>query len=153
MYRFGKPKIVLTLLCLFVYIAIAQEGLSFDATIKGQVLDTTPEQKPIPDVTVSIVGSDGSTYVVYTNDKGEYMRTGLPAGRYTISLSKDGYGDRVGQSIVVAASGELFQIYKMRKKDTILTFLKKIPLSWILFAGAVIVMIIVFILLFPRTSD
>ncbi len=153
MYRFGKPKIVLTLLCLFVYIAIAQEGLSFDATIKGQVLEATPEQIPIPDVIVSIVGSEDPTYVVYTNDKGEYTRTGLPAGRYTISLSKDGYGDRVGQSIVVAAGGEFFQIYKMRKKDTILTFLKKIPLSWILFAGAVIVMIIVFILLFPRTSD
>ena len=153
MYRFCIIGIILTLLCLFVDIAAAQEELRFQATIKGVVLEATPEQIPIPDVTVSIVHSDGKTYVVYTNDKGEYIRSGLPAGRYMISLKKNGYGDRVGKSIVVAAGGELFQSYKMRKKDNILTFLMKIPPSWILFAGAVIVMIIVFILLFPRMRD
>ncbi|MXV78899.1 carboxypeptidase regulatory-like domain-containing protein [Candidatus Poribacteria bacterium] len=148
MYRFGKPKIVLTLLFLFVAIAAAQEGLSFDATIKGQVLDTTPEQNPIPDVTVSIVGTDGETYVVYTNNKGEYIRTGLHAGRYTISYSKDGYGNRVGKTKLVAAGGEIFDRVKMRKKENILTFLMKNPFGWILFVGAAVVMIIVFILLF-----
>lgn len=153
MYRFYTTGIVLTLIYLFITIADAQENITIGATIKGEVLEATPEQIPIPDVIVSIVGSEDPTYVVYTNDKGEYTRTGLPAGRYTISLSKDGYIDRVGQSIVVAAGGEFFQIYKMRKKDTILTYFKKIPLSWILFAGAFIVIIIVFILLFPRTSD
>lgn len=153
MYRFYTTGIVLTLLCLFVDIAVAQEDLRFQATIKGEVLEATPEQKPIPGVLVTIVSSGGRTYTLLTNKDGEYIRTDFPAGRYTISLSKDGYVDRVGKSIVVAAGGELFQRYKMRKKDTILTYFKKIPLSWILFAGAFIVIIIVFILLFPRTSD
>ncbi len=70
-----------------------------------------------------------------------------------ISLSKNGYGDRVSKSIVVAAGGEFFQIYKMRKKENILTDLMKIPIGWILFAGTTVVMIIVFILLFPRIRD
>lgn len=149
MHRYLMNGIILTLLSLFVNIAVAQEDLTFhQATIKGEVLEATPEPKPIPGVTVSIVGTDGKVYTAQTNDKGEYIRTGLPAGRYTISLSKDGYGDRVGKSIVVAAGGELFQRYKMRKKDTILTFFMKNPFGWILFVGAAVVMIIVFFLLF-----
>ena len=147
-YRFYTPWIVLTLLCLFVYIAVAQECLSFDATIKGEVLEATPERNPIPGVTVSIVGTDGAEYTAQTNDKGEFMRTGLPAGRYIISYSKDGYGDRTGKTKLVAAGGEIFDRVKMRKKENILTFLMKNPFGWILFVGAAVVMIIVFILLF-----
>ena len=147
-YRFCTNGMVLTLLCLFVDIAVTQEGLSFDATIKGQVLDTTPEQNPIPDVTVSIVGSDGVEYTVQTNDKGEYMRTGLPAGRYMISYSKDGYGNRVGKTKLVATGGEIFDRIKMQKKENIVTFFMNNPFGWILLVGAFVVMIIVFVLLF-----
>ncbi len=152
MYRFCTPIIVLTLLCLFVDRAVAQEDLNFGGTIRGAVIEATieatQEQIPIPGVTVTIVGTDGVSYTVQTNDKGEFMRTGLPAGRYTISYSKDGYGDRVGKTKLVAEGGEIFDRIKMRKKDTIVTFFMKNPFGWSLFLGAVVVMTVVFILLF-----
>ena len=72
-------------------------------TIKGEVIDITPEQNPIEGVTVKIVNSaDGQEYIVTTDKDGFYEKTGLPAGRYMISVSKAGYGDRVGKSKVVA---------------------------------------------------
>lgn len=117
-------------------------------TIRGVVSEATPERNPIPGVTVSIVGTDGVEYTAQTNDKGEYRRTGLPAGRYTLSYSKDSYGDRVGRPRHLVAGGEIFDRILMRKKDTIVTFFMKNPLGWTLFLGAAVVMTVVFILLF-----
>ena len=101
------------------------ETLGGDATIKGEVIDTTADQNPIPEVTVSIVGSDGQTVTTTTDGDGKYEQTGLAAGRYTISYSKDGYGDRVGKTKLVAAGGEIFDRIKMREKDNIYTFFRK----------------------------
>ena len=96
-----------------------------DATIKGEVIDTTADQNPIPEVTVSIVGSDGQEFTATTDKDGKYEKTGLQAGRYTISYSKVGYGDRVGKTKLVAAGGEIFDRIKMREKDNIYTFFRK----------------------------
>ncbi len=96
-----------------------------DATITGKVIDTTADQNPIEDVTVSIVGSDGQTFTTTTDDNGEYRETGLAAGRYTISYKKEGYGDRVGKTKLVAAGGEIHDRIKMREKDNIYTFFRK----------------------------
>lgn len=96
-----------------------------DATIKGEVIDTTTDQNPIPEVTVSIVGSDGQEYTTTTDKDGKYEQTGLQAGRYTISYAKDGYGDRVGKTKLVAAGGEIFDRIKMRERDNIYTFFRK----------------------------
>ena len=149
MYRFYTPIIVLTLLCLFVDRAVTQEDLNFGGTIRGAVIEATieatQEQKPIPGVTVTIVGTDGVAYTVQTNDKGEYRRTGLPAGRYTLSYSKDGYGDRVGKSKPLMAGGEIFERIKMRKQKN---FFMHYPQGWIFLIVAAVVMTVVFILLF-----
>lgn len=120
-----------------------------NATIKGQVLEASPEQKPIEGVTVRIVNAaDGWEFIVLTNKDGYYKKTGLPAGRYTISVSKNGYGDRVGRVKVVAAGGEIFDIIKMRKKDNILTFIQRQPLFWLLGAGITFVIIVALVILF-----
>ncbi len=96
------------------------------ATIKGEVIDTSTEQKPIEGVTVTIVSSgDDQNYTVTTDKDGYYEKTGLPPGRYTISVSKDGYGDRIGKSKVVAAGGEIYDRIKMREKDNIVSFFQK----------------------------
>lgn len=108
-----------------VNIVIAQEDV-VGATIKGEVIDVSPEQRPIEGVTVKIVNTaSGKEYTVTTDKNGTYEQKGLPAGRYTISVSKKGYGDRVGRSKVVAAGGEVFDQIKMRRQETILTFLFK----------------------------
>ncbi len=112
------------------------DGLTNEATIKGKVIDITPEQNPIFGVKVTAVDAAGKEYTTRTNKKGEYEITGLPAGRYTMSFSKAGYGDRVGKSKLVAAGGEIYDIIKMRKQENILTLftdiLSAIVLSYIL---------------------
>ena len=106
------------------------------ATIRGEVIEATPEQKPIKGVTVTIVNSfTGETYTVTTGKGGAYEKTGLPAGRYTIAVHKEGYGDRVGKSKVVGAGGEIFDRIKMRKKDNIITFFQKHFFTWQLVVG------------------
>lgn len=105
--------------------ATVDDTMGGDATIKGEVIDTTTDQNPIEGVTVTIVGSDGQEYPAETDKDGKYEKTGLQAGRYTISYSKDGYGDRVGKTKLVAAGGEIFDRIKMRERDNIYTFFRK----------------------------
>ena len=106
------------------------------ATITGEVLEGTPEQKPIEGVTVKIESiADGQEYIVTTDKDGYYEKTGLPAGRYTISVSKKGYGDRIAKSKVVAAGGEIFDRIKMGKKEYIHTYLLKQLFTWQLLVG------------------
>ena len=107
------------------------------ATIKGEVLDITPEQNPIFGVKVVAVDKDGKEYTTRTNKKGEYEITGLPAGRYTMSYSKNGYGDRVGRTKLLAEGGEINDRIKMHKQENILTLFADIlsvtVLSYVLF--------------------
>ena len=143
------------IVCLFCFtcfgIGYGQDAFidSGGATIKGEVIDTSPEQRPIEGVTVKIVDSaDGQEYIVTTDKDGYYEKTGLPAGRYTISVSKAGYGDRVGKSKVVAAGGEIYDRIRMRKKDNIITFVQRQPLVWLLVAGVTFVIIVALVIFF-----
>ncbi len=106
------------------------------ATIRGEIVDTTPEQNPIEGVTVKIVNSaDGQEYIVTTDKDGVYEKKGLHGGRYMISVSKAGYGDRVGKSKVVAPGGEMFDRIKMHKKDNIFTLFMGQVFTWQLVVG------------------
>lgn len=96
------------------------------ATVKGDIVDTSADQTPIGGVTVEITrNSDSQKFMAETNDEGSYEKTGIPAGRYTISVSKEGYGNRIGKSKVIAPGQEVYDRIKMRKKDTIVSFFKK----------------------------
>lgn len=130
------------IVCLFCFmcigIAYGQDAFmdSIGATIKGEVIDTSPNQEPIKGVTVTITdAATGQEYIVTTDDNGTYEKTGLPAGRYTISISKKGYSDRIGKSKVVAAGGEMFERIKMAKKEYIHTYLLKQLFTWQLLVG------------------
>lgn len=102
------------------------DSMAGGATIRGEVIDTSAEQNPIDGVSVKIVDAvSGQEYLVTTDEQGIYEKTGLPGGRYTISVAKEGYGDRIGKSKVVAAGGEIFDRIKMREKDTIISFFMK----------------------------
>ena len=102
------------------------DSMGGGATIRGEVIDTSAEQNPIEGVSVKIVDAgSGQEYLVTTDDQGAYEKSGLPAGRYTISTAKEGYGDRIGKSKVVSADGELFQRIKMSEKDNIISFFMK----------------------------
>lgn len=130
--------LVIVCICMLVDAVNAQ-----DATIKGEVIDTSPEQRPIEGATVKIVNAATEEVFTLTTDKdGSYEKKGLPAGRYIISVSKSGYGDRIGKSKVVAAGGEIFDRIKMRKQENIFTFLFDIYGFFIV--GVIIAFILIF---------
>lgn len=140
MTRLCSIRMYIVCLFCFMYIGITygQDAFmdSIGATIRGEVFDTSPNQEPIKGVTVTITDADtGQEYIVTTDDNGAYEKTGLPAGRYTISVSKKGYGDRQHKSNVVAAGGEIFDRIKMPKKEYIHTYLLKQLFTWQLLVG------------------
>ena len=117
MIRFSFILIIIVCVGISTCIAFAEDNTAKGATIRGEVIEATAEQKPIDGVTVKIVSSNGKEWTVKTDAKGKYECTGLPAGRYTINISKRGYHPRVGRQKVVGKDGETFDRIKMRKKD------------------------------------
>ena len=133
--------LTMMILCFGIFTdSLTAEDMDNKATIKGKVIDITPEQNPIFGVKVLAVDAAGKEYTTRTNEKGEYEIKELPPGRYTLSFSKAGYGDRVGKTRLVAAGGEVYDRIKMRKQENVLTLstlfndiLSVIVLSYILF--------------------
>ena len=101
------------------------DGGASGGTVRGHILDTTAQQEPIEGVEVKIVATSGKVYTATTDVNGEYEKSGIPAERYLISISKDGYGDRVGRAITVVDGGDHVVLLKMTERDTIMTFFRK----------------------------
>ena len=117
-------------------------------TVRGQIVDTTETQNPIEGVTVIIVATDGTEFTATTDPNGDYQHFGIPAGRYLISIYKEGYGDRIGKPVTVVNGGDHYVPLKMTKKDTVLDFFQNpVPMYWVL-----ILCVIIVILIFARTN-
>ena len=100
------------------------------STVRGQIVD--PEyQFPIEGVTVVILAEDGTEYTATTYGNGDYELTGIPAGRYLLSIYKKGYRDRIGKPVTVVNGGDLFLPLKMIKMDSTVTAFRRL-LFWIL---------------------
>ena len=125
------PLMIVAYTIISAGIAFAQQG----GTVRGQIVDTTESQSPIEDVTVVILAQDGTEYTATTDANGDYEKLGIPAGRYLISIYKDGYGDRLGKPVTVVNGGDHFVPLKMTKSDNVLiVILKNFGfLFWILF--------------------
>ncbi|MXV75726.1 carboxypeptidase regulatory-like domain-containing protein [Candidatus Poribacteria bacterium] len=157
------PRLNLALICvsylvLSVDIAFAQNDFlhggtiddltQLSGTIRGQIVDTTEMQNPIEGVEVRIVAAGGEEYIATTDANGNYKHSGIPAGRYLISIYKEGYGDRLGKAVTVVNGGDHYVPLKMTKKDTIVDFLEApVPMYWVL-----ILCVIIVILIFSRTN-
>ena len=137
------------ILVICVGTAFAQDDLAQEGgTIRGQIVDTTEMQMPIEGVDVRIVATGGEEYITTTDANGDYERAGIPAGRYLISIYKEGYADRVGKPVTVVNGGDHYVPLKMTKKDTIVDFFQSsIPMYW-----GLILCVIIVILIFSRTN-
>ena len=139
------------LVCGFISIgtAFAQDNATEPGgTVRGQIVDTTEVQNPIEGVEVRIVGIGGEEYITTTDANGDYEKSGIPAGRYLISIFRDGYGDRLGKPVTVVNGGDHYVPLKMTKKDNIISFLQgSVPMYW-----ALILCVIIVILIFGRTN-
>ena len=137
MKRVSLTLVLSSLLVIYGSVVFAQ-GTTTGGTVRGNIVDTTTAQTPIPDVRVVVKDIAGQEYEAQTDSSGEYERSGLPAGRYLISIYKDGYGDRTGKPVTIVPSGDHYVPLKMTKRDTIVTFFAKFGfVFWPLFLCSV----------------
>lgn len=136
----------LRLALMFVAYTIISFGIVFaqqGGTIRGQIVDTTERQNPIEGVEVVIVAQDSTEFATKTDANGDYEKSGIPAGRYLISIYKDGYGDRLGKPVTVVNGGDHYVPLKMTKKNTIMDFFQgSVPMFWVLILCVIIVILI-----------
>ena len=132
-------RLLIALTCLIyagisISLAFSQDDLANQGGIvRGRITDTTEMLNPIAGVKVIILAVDSTEYTTTTDIDGEYKRTGVPPGRYLISIYKEGYGDRLGKPVTVVNSGDHYVPLKMTKKENILAFFKRFGvLFWIL---------------------
>ncbi|MDE0084405.1 MAG: carboxypeptidase-like regulatory domain-containing protein [Candidatus Poribacteria bacterium] len=112
------------------------EFMESGATMRGEIIDTSPEQKPIEEVQVKIINvKTENTYTVTTNIDGIYEKKGLPSGRYAIVAYKKGYKPHVDRSKIIVADGEFFDQIKMEKQNIIIAFFQRGYFTWQLFIG------------------
>ena len=104
---------------IFSGITFAQDAPVNGGTIRGKITDTTPTQDPIEGVEVKIVAQDGTEYTTKTDANGEYVKAGIPAGRYLISIHKEGYNDRRGKPVSIVDGGDHFVPLKMTEKGKV----------------------------------
>lgn len=118
------------------------------ATVRGTIVDTTVAQNPIEGVDVRIVSTGGEEYTTTTDANGDYEKSGIPAGRYLVSIYKKGYGDRIGKPITVFDDGGDYYVpLKMTKKNNIVTFLQGPVPIW-----ALILLVLIVLLIFSLTN-
>ena len=109
-------------------IAFAQDDATNGGTVRGQITDITPAQNPIEGVEVKIIAQDGGKeWTAKTDADGNYKHAGLPAGRYLISISKDGYDARVGKPVTIVEGGDHFVPLKTAEKGNIKPFFEVQP--------------------------
>ncbi len=98
-------------------LALAEENAVKGGTIRGKITDQTPKQNPIEGVKINIIASNKKGFTVKTDANGEHKRTGLPAGRYFINISKKGYYPRNRKPVTVINGNDHFYEIKLRQKD------------------------------------
>jgi len=130
MKRLSLMLILVVCLAMYGTIAFAQEAdvSGGGGRVWGQIVDTSTLQQPLREVTVVLknINKPGAEPIEgKTNDSGDYELLGVEAGRYTLSISKEGYGDRKGKPVSVIKGGDHFVSLKMTKKDNIISFFKK----------------------------
>ncbi|MCY4554696.1 MAG: carboxypeptidase regulatory-like domain-containing protein [Candidatus Poribacteria bacterium] len=103
----------------------AQDDGVNGGTVVGKITDTSSQQNPIEGVQVKIVDINGTQFEATTDENGDYERMGLPAGRYLISIYKQGYGDRLGKPVTVVNGGKHFVPLKMTQKSNIASIMDR----------------------------
>ena len=99
------------------YISLKTAEYAKTGAIRGYISDTSTAQFPIKGVLVVIVGADGTEFETISGHTGEFKKSGIPPGRYLLSIYKEGYGDRTGQPVTVIAGGEHYVPFKMTKQE------------------------------------
>ena len=112
--------IAVTFVGMFSGIIFAQDAPLNGGTLRGTIVDVTPAQNPIEGVEIKIVAQDGTEFTTTTDANGNYKHAGLPAGRYLINISKEGFGERIGKPVVIVNGGDHFMPLKMSNEGKVI---------------------------------
>lgn len=115
MLRFSLVLILVACVGISVSIGFAQDDPVNGGTIRGTITDTTRAQNPIEGVEIKIVAQDGTEHTTKTDANGDYKKA-IPAGRYLISIHKEGYNERRGKPVTIVEGGDHFVPLKMTEK-------------------------------------
>ena len=89
MTRFSFVLLFAICFGMFIGLIFAQEDAVNGGTLRGTITDTTEALNPIEGVEVKVYDQNGVLdFTVKTDTNGEYKRSGIPAGRYLISIFK-----------------------------------------------------------------
>jgi hypothetical protein len=72
---------------------------SSEVSLRGQVTD--PSGAVVPAATVTVIGTDGATQEVQTNEEGRYIFRNLPTGTYTVQIRVQGFADFEKAAVVI----------------------------------------------------
>jgi biopolymer transport protein ExbB len=99
-------------------------------SIRGAILDTSPESKPISNAKIYYRGVGMTEEATVDADtEGNYEITGLQPGSYVLRSWHRSYTERKGVSVIVTAGGEIIKDIKMREKDTPVTYFRKMGIT------------------------
>ena len=115
MLRFSFVLILVACVGMFAGVGFAQDDPANGGTLRGMITDTTRAQNPIEGVEIKIIDPKGTEYTAKTDANGNYKKAGIPAGRYLINISKEGYGERRGKPVIIVNGGDHFVPLKMSK--------------------------------------
>lgn len=99
------------------YVSLKTAEHAKTGVIRGYISDTSTAQFPIKGVRIVIVGADGTEFETLSGNTGEFTKSGIPPGRYLLSIYKEGYDDRTDQPVTVVAGGEHYVPLKITKKE------------------------------------
>lgn len=77
-----------------------QTGVQTGAVITGTVLD--PEAAAVPDATVLLTPQKGAALTAKSQSDGSFSLKAVPAGTYTFTVTRQGFGSFVRQGVLVA---------------------------------------------------
>ncbi|HEX8129730.1 MAG TPA: TonB-dependent receptor [Pyrinomonadaceae bacterium] len=87
---------------LFLFLAVATANAQFRAAVQGSVTD--PQGGSIVGATVTLTNNETNrAQQATTGDEGFYRFSGLPPGRYTLTVEQAGFGKRTLENVVVNA--------------------------------------------------
>ena len=122
MARFSLSLILMAFAILYTGIAVPEDqDTSKGGTVIGHIKDTTLLENPLREVQVVLVNTDVQEFKTQTDADGAYKLTGLPAGRYLVSIYKPGYQDRIGKPVSVIDGGRHYVPMTMNKHENILS--------------------------------
>lgn len=110
---------MITGICTFDFATYAQDNIAKGATITVELSEAAAERKPIEGAEIKLISEDGKEYIKKSDDEGKHKFTGIPAGRYTLNVTKTGYRDRIVEPLVLTEGGEGYQHIKMIKGNIV----------------------------------